>query len=64
MLKYTFTGFGEMIPDDKVLDRMSDFGVEMSFERRKDNLITLRMTIDEESIAKRRRRKAKAKEAE
>lgn len=59
MLKYSIHGaWGEKIPTEQLLERLSDFGIEMSVERRKDNLLNMTICIDDEKIMKRRKRKA------
>lgn len=58
MLKFFLNGaWGDEIPDEALLDRLSDFGVEMSVERRRDNLLDIKICIDKEKIMKRRKRK-------
>lgn len=62
MIEYSMNGaWGAEIPDEQMLERMADFGIEMSVERRKDNLLTIKMCIDNEKIMKRRKRKASTK---
>ena len=62
MIEYSMNGaWGAEIPDEQLLERMADFGIEMSVERRKDNLLTIKMCIDNEKIMKRRKRKASTK---
>ena len=62
MIEYLMNGaWGAEIPDEQLLERMADFGIEMSVERRKDNLLTIKMRIDNEKIMKRRKRKPSTK---
>lgn len=62
MIEYSMNGaWGNEIPDEQLLERMADFGIEMSVERRRDNLLTIKMSIDNEKIMKRRKRKPSTK---
>lgn len=62
MIEYLMNGaWGDEIPDEQLLERLSDLGIEMSVERRKDNLLTIKMSIDNEKIMKRRKRKTGTK---
>lgn len=57
MIEYSMNGaWGKEILDEQLLERMADFGIEMSVERRRDNLLTIKMCIDNEKIMKRRKK--------
>ncbi|MCM1538199.1 MAG: hypothetical protein NC254_07375 [bacterium] len=63
MIEYSMNGaWGDEIPDEQLLERLADFGIEMFVERRKDNLLTIKMCIDNEKIMKHRKRKASKKQ--
>lgn len=62
MIEYSMNGaWGSEIPDEQLLERIADFGIELSVERRRDNLLTIKMCIDNEKIMKRRKRKPSTK---
>lgn len=62
MIEYSINGaWGDEIPNEQLLERLSDFGIEMSVERRRDNLLNIKMCIDNEKIMKRRKRKSSTK---
>lgn len=62
MIEYSLNGaWGKEIPEEQLLERLSDFGIEMSVERRKDALYDIKISIDNEKIMKRRKRKASSK---
>lgn len=54
-------GARKEIPDEQLLERISEFGIEMSGERRKDALFNIKICIDNEKIMKRRKRKTSSK---
>lgn len=57
MIEYSINGaWGDEIPNEQLLERLLDFGIEMSVERRRDNLLNIKMCIDNEKIMKRRKR--------
>ena len=62
MIEYSLNGaWGKVIPDAALLERLSDFGIELHVERRRDNLLYIKMNIDDEKIMKRRKRKTSIK---
>ena len=53
MIKYSLQGaWGNVIPDKKLLKALSDFGIELNVERRKDNLSNIKLSIDDDKILK------------
>lgn len=62
MIEYSMNGaWGKEIPEEQLLERLSEFGIEMSVERRKDALFNIKICIDNEKIMKRRKRKTSNK---
>ena len=57
MIEYLLNGaWGKVIPDEKLKKTLSDFGIELEVEARRDGLSNVKIKIDDEKILKRRKR--------
>lgn len=57
MIEYSLNGaWGKTIPDEKLKEALSDFGVELEVEARRDGLSNVKIQIDDEKILKRKKR--------
>lgn len=57
MIEYSLNGaWGKTIPDEKLKEILSDFGVEFEVEARRDGLSNVKIRIDDEKILKRKKR--------
>lgn len=62
MIEYLLKGaWGKTIPDEKLIEVLSDFGVELEVEARRDGLSDVKIRIDDEKILKRKKRTAAKK---
>ena len=64
MIEYTLNGaWGKVIPDEKLIKAILDFGIDLKVEARRDGLSNVKITIDDEKILsgkKKAPRKSKA----
>ncbi len=57
MIEYSLNGaWGKTIPDEKLKERLADFGIDLEVEARRDGLSNVRIRIDDEKILKRKKR--------
>ena len=64
MIEYSLHGaWGKTIPDEKLKEILSDFGVELEVEARRDGLSNVKIRIDDEKILKRKKRSRTVKQS-
>lgn len=68
MIEYSLFGaWGKTIPDEKLKEALTNFGIQLEVEARKDGLSNVKISIDDEKILhskKRTGRKRKPAEVE
>lgn len=59
MIEYLLNGaWGKTVPDEELLKKLADFGVELTVEARHDGLSKVAIRIDDEKILRKKTRAA------